>query len=168
MENWKYNKYAPLVLRLVLGLVFIIPGLQKLTNPSMIIGMLQGLGFPVPTLMGWILLLSEIVFGTLLLIGWKLNYTIWPLITVLGIATATVHIPAWLNAQPMALITLLMHVLGMATLISIFLSGPGPFALKRIKVVFNDSIQDTPVTKTTLIDPIIFSDKKAVPEPEQE
>lgn len=138
MENVKYSSYAPSILRLFLGMLFIIPGFQKLANPSMIIGMLGGLGFPAPNLFGWLLLLSEIGFGTLILIGWKLNYTVWPLVTILGVATMTVHIPAFFEAAPMALITVILHLLAIAALINLYLSGPGAFAVKRFKVVLTE------------------------------
>jgi len=134
----KYNHYAPSVMRLVLGLLFIIPGFQKLANPEMIIGMLGNLGFPWPAVFGWILLLSEIVFGASVLMGLKVNYTVWPLMLILGVANITVHIPAWMNAEPMALISVLLHLLAMASLLSIYFTGSGAFAVKKINIVFSE------------------------------
>jgi len=156
MESKKYSAYAPSILRLVIGLLFIIPGFQKLANPSMIIGMLGGLGFPAPLFFGWLLLLSEIVFGALIIVGWRIGLVVWPLITILGIATITVHIPRWLSAEPMGLIFVIMHFLGIAALLSIFLTGPGAFAIKKMKIVLTDSKEETPMTE------------KATPSPEQE
>ena len=69
MTEYKNSHYGPTLLRVVLGLLFIIPGLGKLVNPAMIIGMLGQLGFPAATLLGWVLLLSEIVFGAAVLTG---------------------------------------------------------------------------------------------------
>src|SRR3989338_10219195 len=84
--------YGAAVLRIALGLLFVLPGLGKLMNPAMIAGMLGGLGFPAPAFFGWLLLLSEIVFGALLIVGWKVKYAIWPLVIVLFVATLTVHL----------------------------------------------------------------------------
>ncbi len=123
------SKYGPALLRLTLGLLFIIPGLSKLSNPGMIIGMLQQMGFFTPAFWGWILLLSEIVFGGAVLAGWKLKYTVWPLVIVLAVATALVSVPA-LGKDPMAMINISFHLLGIAALISLFFTGPGAYAAK--------------------------------------
>ena len=134
MENKCDNKcaaYAPLVLRLGLGLLFVIPGLQKLANPAMIAGMLGDLGFPAPLFFGWVLLLSEIVFGATVLAGWRLKYTVWPLVIIAAVALFTVHFPAWLAKQPMALISVLFHLLGIAALVSLYFSGSGAYAVKE-------------------------------------
>ena len=130
MTEYKNSHYGPTLLRVVLGLLFIIPGLGKLANPAMIIGMLGQLGFPVATLLGWILLLSEIVFGAAVLTGWKTNYTVWPLVIVLAVATLTVGLPM-LGKDPMAMINVSFHVLGIAALISVYLTGPGAYAVKQ-------------------------------------
>ena len=130
MSEYKYQDYAPSVLRLVLGILFIVPGLQKLMNPGMIIGMLEGLGFPAAGFFGWVLLLSEIVFGVAILVGWKLRYTVWPLVAILAIATFSVHLPAFFASKPMALISVFFHLLGIAALVSLYLSGPGKISVK--------------------------------------
>lgn len=124
------KQYSPTVLRLVLGLLFLIPGFMKLMNPPMIIGMLGDLGFPAPTFFGWLLLLSEIAFGLSVLVGFRVKYTVWPLVVVLLVATLTVYVPK-LGTDPMAPITVLFHVLGIAALVSVFLSGAGALAVDK-------------------------------------
>ncbi|MEK6951024.1 MAG: DoxX family protein [Nanoarchaeota archaeon] len=124
------SKYGPTILRVVLGLLFILPGLNKLANPGMIIGMLGQLGFPAAGLFGWILLLSEILFGAAVLVGWKLRYTVWPLVVVLAVATLLVGLPA-LAKDPMAMINISFHLLGIAALISLYLTGAGAMAVKQ-------------------------------------
>ena len=130
MTEYKNSMYGPTLLRVILGLLFIIPGLSKLANPAMIIGMLRQLGFPAATLFGWVLLLSEIVFGAAVLTGWKTNYTVWPLVIVLAVATLTVGLPM-LGKDPMAMINISFHLLGIAALISVYLTGPGAYAVKQ-------------------------------------
>lgn len=125
------SKYAPLLLRISLGLLFILPGFQKLANPEMIIGMLGGLGFPAAGFFGWLLILIEIIFGFTILIGWKLRKTVWPLVVILAIALFTVQFPAWFSKQPMAMISVLFHILGIAALISLHYSGPGAAAASK-------------------------------------
>lgn len=61
---------APLVLRLLVGLVFVVHGWQKLTaGPSGFAGMLTGLGVGAPELTAWLVTIAELVGGALLLIG---------------------------------------------------------------------------------------------------
>lgn len=145
MKNEKYSNYAPTVLRLVLGILFIVPGFQKLMNPSGIIGMLGNLGIPSPALFGWILLLSEILFGAFILIGLMLNFAVWPLITIMGVALLKVHIPNWLAAEPMALISVMLHFLAISALLSIYFSGHGALAVKKVKIVFTDDSQEAAI-----------------------
>jgi putative oxidoreductase len=127
------SEYGPTLLRFVLGLIFIIPGFMKLSNPSAIIGMLGQLGFPAPAFWGWVLLLSEIVFGASVLLGFKVKYTVWPLVVILIVALLTVHIPQLFDLAkfPMAPIDVLFRLLGIAALISVSLSGPGALSIEK-------------------------------------
>ncbi len=119
------KEYAPTVLRVGLGLLFIIPGLAKLMNPGMIIGMLEGMGMPAPALLGWIVLLAEIGFGAAVLFGYKLQQAVWPLVVILAVALFMVHVPNLIAKVPMAMPMVLFHVLGITALWSLYLSGPG-------------------------------------------
>ena len=86
---------GPALLRITLGLLFLISGLSKIMNPSMISGMLSGLGFPIAVVFAWILILVEIIFGILLLIGIKTEIAVWPLFIVLLVALLLVGIPSF-------------------------------------------------------------------------
>ena len=123
--KYKNSEYGPLLLRIAIGAIFIYTGLVKLMNPSGPTAMLTGLGFPMPQVLAWILLLSELIFGVSVLIGWKLKYTVWPLVIVLVVALATVTLP---NANG-NYVSALFHVIGIAGLISLSLTGPGKVAL---------------------------------------
>ena len=129
MEENK-SRCGPALLRLALGLLFIIPGLLKLANPGMIIGMLGQLGFPAPLFLGWLLLLSEIVFGAAVLAGWKTKYTVWPLIVIMIVAVLVVYVPQ-LAKDPMAIANVLFHILAIAALLSVYFTGPGAYAVKQ-------------------------------------
>ena|SRR3989344_336259 len=90
---------------LLLGLVMLVPGLLKLLviKPSAIVGMLSGMGFPAPVFFAWVLILSEIVFGALILAKWKLHYTVIPPMIILVIAAFTANWGNWAG--------LLLHLL---------------------------------------------------------
>lgn len=120
--------WGPTILRISLGLLFIVPGIMKLMNPAMPAGMLEGMGFPAPIIFAWILLLSELIFGLALVVGFKVRYAVWPLAVILLVATIMVHIP---STDPMKWINVLFHVVGIAGLVSLFNSGAGEWALDK-------------------------------------
>ena len=92
-----YGKYTGTVNRVLLGLVMLIPGLLKLfvLKPDAVVGMLEGIGFPVATFFAWVLILSEIVFGIAILARWKLEYSVWPPIIIMLVAAFTVSWANW-------------------------------------------------------------------------
>jgi len=116
------------LLRVTIGLLFLIMGLNKFQDPSGIIGMLGGLGFPAAAFFGWILLLSEIIFGALLLIGYKVRYTAWPIAIILAIAWLLVVVPTNGISSPNSF----FHLIGVAGCITIALTGPGKYALSKV------------------------------------
>jgi putative oxidoreductase len=129
--NENHNaQYGATILRVILGLLFIVPGISKLMNPGMIAGMLGDLGFPAAAFFGWIVLLSEISFGAAVLLGYKVRYTVWPLVTILGVAILSVHLPK-IFASPMGIINVTFHILGIGTLVSLYLTGAGALALDK-------------------------------------
>lgn len=94
-----YNKHAGTVNRILLGLVMLVPGLLKISDPSKVIGMLTGMSLFswAPTFWAWVLILSEIVFGIAILFKWKIEQTVWPPIIILVIASFTAHWANWGN-----------------------------------------------------------------------
>ena len=120
----KNNMYAPSLLRLGLGVLFVAAGIMKLTNVGGVVDLLSGIGFPGATFWAWLLLLVEIVFGLLVLVGWKVKWTTIPLIVVIVVAILTVSIKAGAMAA-------LKDFVILTGLISLMLSGPGAFALSK-------------------------------------
>ena len=125
----KCAEYGPTVLRVVIGLFFVIAGFSKLTNPAMIIGMIGKMGIPASGLVGWLVILGELIFGGLVLIGWRLKQSVWPLIIILAVATLFMVIPSF-GTNAMATINLFFHLTTIAGLISLYLTGPGAYAAK--------------------------------------
>lgn len=118
--------YGPTLIRITLAVLFLYTGITKLMNPSGISGMLTNLGFPAPIILGWIVLLSEIIFGLALLVGWKVKYAVWPLIIILLVAVFKVVLPNTNGNY----VNLLFHILGVAALSSLYLTGPGKHSFK--------------------------------------
>jgi len=116
---------AQALLRIALGLFFLVPGLSKLTNPAGIIGMLGGLGFPLAGFFAWILLLSEIIFGASLIVGHKVKFAVWPLFIILSVALLLVAIPNLDLSNNSSVMAVLWHLVGLTGLMSIKASGSG-------------------------------------------
>ena len=124
MANMKDWAVTPL--RFILGLLFFIPGIMKLLNPSTIIGMIQQAGLPMATLQGWLVLSAEIVGGASILVGWKTKYLAWiPIPVMIG----AIFIGVLPYGGPMLAINLLFHLLAISGCIAIALGGPGKIAL---------------------------------------
>ncbi len=115
------------LLRVVIGILFLQAGINKFANPDGVVGMLTGIGFPAPVFFAWILLLSEIIFGALILVGYKVKYTAWPLVIIFLVALGTVVIPSGGISSNNAL----FHIITIAGLITIALTGPGKWALDK-------------------------------------
>jgi putative oxidoreductase len=113
------------ILRIALGLLFLVPGLAKLMDPAMVTGMLSGLGFPTASIFTWILILVEIIFGALLIIGIKTEIAVWPLFVVLLIALLLVGIPSFEISNVQSVMNILWHLVALAGLLSISSTGPG-------------------------------------------
>jgi len=119
--------YNPVIFRVIVGLMFLVMGISKVTNIAMITGMLQGLGVPVAPITAWLVAIVEVVGGAMLLLGWKMEYAIWPLIVILIVATVTVIVPQALQSgSPVGIFWI---ILGIGALVSLHISGPGRFAL---------------------------------------
>jgi len=121
--------YGHTLLRVTIGLLFLIMGFSKFANPSGIIGMLGSIGFPAAAFFGWLLLLSELVFGALILIGYKVRYTAWPLAIILIVAVLTVAIPT----EGISSASAFFHYISIAALISLAWTGPGEWAVSEVR-----------------------------------
>lgn len=90
----RYSYYSALIFRALLGILFIVSGLFKLFDFGEGISITIGnIGFPFPIFWAWLVLICEIVFGALVLFGWRLKYSIWPLVIILIVAILGVSLP---------------------------------------------------------------------------
>ncbi|MEK6912732.1 MAG: DoxX family protein [Nanoarchaeota archaeon] len=126
MNKSDRHMFGHTLLRVTLGLLFAIAGYKKLMNPEGVVGMLTGIGFIVPTFFAWILILSELIFGVLVFVGYKTKYTAWPLAFIMLVAETTVVAPSgfWGSNS-------FFHLITIAGLATIALTGPGKWALSR-------------------------------------
>lgn len=121
MGKKKYGEYAPTLLRILVGGLLLVQGIGKFTGVDGFSGWLGTLGFPVPLVLAWIVLLSEIVCGAAVVLGWKTKYTVWPLVIIMLVATFVTLGAGFVN--------IMFHIITLAVLVSLFLTGPGKYAL---------------------------------------
>ena len=111
MENkeaiaWKINW-------LMLGIVMLVGGVVKLflMKGSGVAGMLNALGFPAPTFLGWILILAEIAAGIAILARWKLDKVVWvPIIIILTAIVFYWKMPFFVGKIPLQITQTLVHI----------------------------------------------------------
>ncbi len=117
------------LLRVTIGALFLVAGIKKFMATEGVVGMLSGLGFPAPTFFAWILMLSEVIFGAAILVGYKVKYTAWPLVIVLAVATILVVIPNSGYGSS----NFYFNLISIAGLITIALTGPGKWAISKVR-----------------------------------
>ncbi len=131
MCSMKCAQYAPTVLRVGLGVLFLVPGIMKLMNPAMVSGMLGQIGFPMATLFAWILILVEVVGGLMLITGFKTKFAVPPLVIVMLVAIFAVVVPTISGNLAAGAVGLLFHVLALLGLVSVGMSGSGACSIKQ-------------------------------------
>lgn len=86
--------YAAIPLRLIVGYGFVAHGLAKWSKGAdAFAGILNAIGVPLPHLMAWVTIITEIAGGIAILIGAFIALVSIPTIILLVVAIFTVHLP---------------------------------------------------------------------------
>jgi putative oxidoreductase len=89
-----YMPYAAIPLRLVVGYGFLEHGLAKwFKGADVFAGILHAIGVPLPKLMAWVTIVTEIASGIAILIGAFVSFVSIPAIILHATAIFTVHLP---------------------------------------------------------------------------
>lgn len=88
------EKYLKLANKVLLGLLMLVPGFMKFFNLTSTIETLSGISLFswAPLFWIWVLVMSEITFGGMILIEYKLKYAIIPPVIILLLGILIVHI----------------------------------------------------------------------------
>ena len=116
------KEFGPFALRIGIGGLFLTTGIMKLMNPSGVTGMLSNLGFPGATFWTWVLILAELLCGAAVLVGFKVKWVVIPLGVILFVAIVI---------SPGGVISSVKDSVFLISLISLYLSGPGAWALDK-------------------------------------
>jgi len=139
------RRWAPLPLRLMLGIGFIVHGWPKVftaAGHAGIVANLHGLGFPLPMVTGWLVGFLELGGGIALLFGIFMGFFATFLTIEMLFALFLVHLKAGFNfvhvtgmgpnGPTFGLPGYEVNLLYIAGLVSLLLSGPGRLALARV------------------------------------
>jgi len=136
----KLAPYAPILLRLIVGYGFLAHGLAKWSRgPKEFAGILQATGVPLPHLMAWVTIATELVCGVAFLIGAFLPLVSVPAIILLAVAIFTVHLPYGFSSIKLMSVTngraqfgppgYETDLLYIACILTLVLIGPSPWSV---------------------------------------
>ena len=133
-------RWAPVPLRLIVGYGFVAHGMAKLEKgPENFVAIVQAIGTPIPHMMAWLTIIVELVGGIAILAGAFVTLASVPMIAVLLVAMATVHIQYGFTSIKLLAVTasgpkfgppgIETDLLYIACLAALALSGSGPLSV---------------------------------------
>ena len=142
-SRYPIARWAPIPLRLIVGVGFIQHGVAKLSRgPDAFVAILHALGVPAPHLMAWSTILVELLGGLAILLGAFVALASLPMAALLLVAIVTVHLPYGFSSIKLIAVTSAgaqfgpvgyeCNLLYLACLAALVLGGPGPLAIDRV------------------------------------
>lgn len=148
-----YRQWAPLFLRLALGVGCMVHGWAKLSRgPAGFGKLLAQTGIPLPNIMAWIASLTELLGGLAMLLGLFVSIAAIPLIVTMLVAVFTVQINYGFSSVKTIGLTPQGPVFGppgyeinllyIAGLISLIITGAGVFSIDALMVrsIYNRNV----------------------------
>src|SRR5215472_11702611 len=140
LTQYRCVRWAPLPLRLIVGLGFMEHGYAKLSKgPEAFTAILHAIGVPAPHLMAWLTILIELVGGFAVILGGLVPLVAVPMAAVLLVAMFTVHLPYGFSSIKLIAVTATgaqfgppgyeCDLLYLACLAALVIAGPGPLAI---------------------------------------
>lgn len=127
-----FSNFAILILRLTIGVIFVLHGMGKLFGSfggggiEGLTQMLSGLGFGVPSFWAWILAVSEFLAGIFLILGVLPKMSAFLIVAIMVVAIVTVHGSKGFFAMQGGFEYQLLII---AASISLMLTGAGKYSL---------------------------------------
>ena len=133
-------RWAPFVLRLIVGFGFLMHGYAKLSKgPAVFGGLLEAMAVPAPQVMAWLTVAVELVGGGAMLAGAFVRLLTVPMAVVMLVAMFAVHLRYGFSSIKLLAVTPAgaqfgppgyeVNLLYLACLAALVLAGPGPLAL---------------------------------------
>jgi putative oxidoreductase len=135
--------WAPIPLRLIVGLGFMQHGFSKLSRGSGAFAtILHALGVPAPHFMAWLTILIEILGGLAVILGAFVTLVSLPMAALLVVAIFTVHLPYGFSSIKLMAVTSAgaqfgpvgyeCNLLYLACLATLVMGGSGPLAIDGV------------------------------------
>ena len=139
----KFGPYAAIPLRLIVGYGLLSHGLAKWhKGPAVFAGILHAIGVPLPQLMSWLTIVTEIGSGIAILVGAFVALVSIPAIMLLVVAIFTVHLPYGFSSIKLIGFSngraqfgppgYECDLLYIACLVALILMGAGPWSIDRL------------------------------------
>ena len=122
------NSLAVLAGRIMLALIFLQSGIEKITSYSMVLGYMTKAGLPFPKVLLVISAIVEIGCALALIVGWKTRLAAIGLVIWMIPVTLIFHNP---TAGGEAMVHFMKNLAITGGLLVLFASGPGPLSLGR-------------------------------------
>jgi putative oxidoreductase len=137
------STWAAVPLRAIVGYGFMAHGFAKLARgPEHFVGILHALGFPEPSLLGWLTILVELIGGVAVLVGACVRIVSIPMATILLVAALAVHAPNGFSSIKLLAVTASgaqfgapgyeTDLLYLACMASLVVMGSGPLSVDSL------------------------------------
>lgn len=110
MNTEKYYDWAPLLLRLGVGLIFVYAGWGKLTGIEGTTEYFGNIGIPMAGLMAWVVAIVEFVGGLMVLTGFKITVPSLLLAFIMVVALLTTKMGEGFRAARLDLLLLFVSL----------------------------------------------------------
>lgn len=144
----RFAGYAPLVIRVLVGIVMAAHGWQKLMGGPAAFGEFLGsLGVPLPGLMAYVVILAELGGGILLILGLLSRWAGLILTINLAVAILLVKVNVGFIAPPEAGAGAELDLALIAGFVTILLAGPGKVSLDHVLGIEGDLAEIPPLRR---------------------
>ena len=126
------DNYAALPLRIALAAIFLFTGINKAIGFAGAVEMFTGFGYPIPTFFVALVMIAEIVGGTLLLLGLFTRYASTWLAIVMIVAILSVNLRGDIAANMMVLLS---NVVILGACLALSFGGAGRWSLDRVLLI---------------------------------
>jgi putative oxidoreductase len=121
--------YAPSILRVVVGLIFLVYGWNKLQNPAGFEQMLTGLGFPAAVALSWLVIALEVAGGAALIVGLLVRPI--ALLFAIEMIVSSLTVKLELGFAPEAATGIELDLALLASSVVLLILGPGRLSIDR-------------------------------------
>lgn len=125
------HRYGPLAGRVLLALIFVIAGFEKIAGFAGTVGYIAGRGLPLPNLVAVVTIVVELGGGIMLVLGWRARWAALALFVFTALAALLFHnfwaVPLDQSANQM--IHFMKNVAIMGGLIYVMTHGSGSMSL---------------------------------------